>query len=124
MIYVDDCLFFSKEDKYIDALVEKMRDQKFELEYKDQSINGLLGLYISKTSNVNDKTIHFKMDQHIDFLMLIKVLNFCTPKDNTAIQTPLGTYIDGASIKETNRWSYTATVGMLQYLSSNEHSGI
>ena len=29
MLYADDCLLFSKKDKYIDALVEKSFEQKF-----------------------------------------------------------------------------------------------
>ena len=33
VVYVNDFSFFSKEDNYIDALVEKMCDHKFELEY-------------------------------------------------------------------------------------------
>ena len=33
MIYVNDFILFTKEDKYIDAFVAKIRYQKFLLEY-------------------------------------------------------------------------------------------
>ena len=53
VIYVEDLLLFSKEDKYIDALVEHIHDHKFELEYEDKIITGFPGLDIDNTGTIN-----------------------------------------------------------------------
>ena len=66
VIYVDDCILFSKEGKYIDTLVEKNCDQKFDPEHEVQIITDCLGLNFAKTCKGNDKTIKFTMDHHID----------------------------------------------------------
>ena len=46
-------------------------------------------------------------------------MNDCTPKDTTAIKTPLGMDVDCEPLKETDKWRYADAVGMLQYLSRN-----
>ena len=124
MIYVDDCLIFSKEDKYIDALVEIIRDQNFELKYEDQSITGFLGMYVSKTGTVNDNTINFTTPHHIYCILDITGMNDYNHKYTLDIQTELGPDIDGAPLKETYKGIYAAVVGVLRYLSSNSHPNI
>ena len=46
VVYISDGLLFSKQYQYVDAVVEEIHDQKFELEYKDQSITGFLSLVV------------------------------------------------------------------------------
>ena len=124
VVYVDDCLLFTKEDMYIDSLCEKMCDHNFEIKCKDQSITGLLILDISNTGTGNEKTIKFTMSCHIYCLMVLIVINEFNPKDTLATQIVLCRYIVGTNIKETDKWSYSATLGMLQYLSRNTPSDI
>ena len=123
VIYVDDCILISKEGKYIDALVEKNCDQKFDPEHEVQKITDCLCLNFAKTGKGNDKTIKFTMDHHIDRIMQLTGINKCTPKDNPVTQTPLGTDINGSTRRETDKWIYTAAVDMLQYSAWNTRPG-
>ena len=123
IVYVNDCLLFSKKEKFIDALVEQMRHHKFELKYEDQSINCFLGLDITMTGTGNNKNIMFKMAHRIDRLLVLAGMTGCTPKDTPSIQTPLCSDIYGAPHKEYDKWNYAATVVILQYLSRNDRPG-
>ena len=71
-----------------------MRKKNFELEYEDQSINGFLGLDVSKTGTGNDNAIKDTMAWCIGRLLDLTRMNDFIPKDNTAIQTALGLDID------------------------------
>ena len=124
MIYVNDCLLFSKEDNYIDALVDQMCDQQFLVEYKDKSITGFLVLDIAKTVTGNVNTIKFKTACHINRLLVITGMNELTTKETPAIPTPIGTDIYGYPCKGTDSWSYEAALGMIHYLSRNKRPDI
>ena len=63
--------FFFKEYNFINALVEKMGNHKFELEYEDQNINGFLGLDIANTGTSNAKNIKFTTNHYIDRLLVL-----------------------------------------------------
>ena len=122
MVYFYCCLIFSKEYSYIDDLVEKICYHNFELKYEYQSITGLLGIDVPNNITGNDNTIKFIISCHMYHILEFMCVNYCTPKDTVSIQTPIGPDIDGANCKETYKWKYSVTVGMLHYLSRNAYS--
>ena len=124
MIYVDDFLFFVKEDHYINTIVEKMCDHKFELEYEYQIITVLIGIYDDKTITSNENTIKFKIYCHIYLLLELTGMDDCISRDTPAIQTLLGSDMDVVPFKETYKWIYVVRVCMLQYLSKNSRPDI
>ena len=76
VIYVNYCLLFSKEDKYIDALVDHMQYHKFELDNEDQNITDFLGLDIPDSGTSNEKTSKFTMDRHINPIMVLTCIKY------------------------------------------------
>ena len=86
MIYADDCILIPKEDTYIDDIVDKTHDHKFELEHEYQSITSFLGLDIANSGTVNYKTIKLTMACHIDLILDLTVMNDCTPNDTPDIK--------------------------------------
>ena len=87
MLYVDDCLSFSKEKKSINALVEKMCDHKFEHEYEYQIIIHLISLDIFNNGIRDDNAINFIKARHVNCLLALTGMNDFTPKDTTEVQT-------------------------------------
>ena len=51
--------------------------------------------------------------------MALTYTSNCNPNTTMFIQTPLGTYIDGAPCKEMDKCSYEPAVSILQYLSNS-----
>ena len=96
----------------------------FDLKYEVQIISGFLILYISNCVTGTDNNIKFNISCLIHPLLLVIGINEFYPKYISSIQTPLFPYIFGAHSKETDKCSYSATVNMLQNLSSNTQPDI
>jgi hypothetical protein len=55
LVYVDDTLFFSPKQEYIDEVINKLKmDRKMDLEI-ESDVSGLLGVHVDRK---NDGTIH------------------------------------------------------------------
>lgn len=54
-MYIDDTLFFSPKEEYIDEVIEKLRKADMELEVED-SVAGFLGVHIERDNK--DGAIH------------------------------------------------------------------
>jgi len=121
LCYVDDCLFFSKDERKIDEVIEDMKrpnPTSFLLNVED-SVAGFLGILMEPQS---DGTIELKQTGLID--RILRVMNLQDSKENqTPSDTkPLGKDENGPPCEET--WSYASVVGMMMYLASNSRPDI
>jgi hypothetical protein len=106
LIYVDDTLFFTPEQKYIDEVLVKLRES-MELEEEDD-VAGFLGVLIKKS---NDGTITLTQQGLID--RIIQSLGL----ENTPIKlTPAEYGCLGSDKNGHGTYNYASVVGMLQYL--------
>ena len=124
VVYVDDCLFFAKEDKYIDEIVQKLRKDGFELNYENTSVTGFLGQDMAVTGKGSNKKIKFTQDKLIERLLALTGMTDCAGKDTPAQLQALGADLDGPPRQEAHLWNYAAAVGMLQYLAQNSRPDI
>ena len=57
LVYVDDTLFFSPEEKFIDEVIKKLSETDLELEVK-KSVAGFLGVHIDRSESGQIKLTH------------------------------------------------------------------
>ena len=131
LTYVDDCIFFARNTKSIDSLINSLRKapDKFKGKWdefmlsKEEDYAGFLGIDISKSKHI-EGAIELLQVGLIDRILAVLGLD----KDNTHIRmepaspTPIGKEEDSAPRKE--NWSYASVIGMLLYLSSNSRPDI
>ena len=129
--YVDDCIFFARNDKVINSFIESLRKAPPEkskvwdnfILNKEDDYAGFLGIDISNSKHVPGK-IELLQVGLID--RILQVLNL--DKENASVRhepastTPLGKDEQGAPRKE--QWSYSSVIGMLLYLASNSRPDI
>ena len=133
IVYVDDCLFFAKDAKHIEDVVDNLRKAGFELNYEEQSVTGFLGLAMetkyaqcrgTNDNSTRQKVIKFTQTKLIDRVLDLTGMQQCNGCDTPALQQPLGADKEGPKRKEAHLWSYAAAVGMLQYLAQNSRPDI
>jgi hypothetical protein len=119
LTYVDDCLFFAKDKRQIDALLESIR-KKSDLQFtiEDDAFT-FLGVQL-KTHD--DGTVEFLQTGLIDKILKHCNMTECNTKSTPANQTPLGTDANGPSFDKS--FDYASIVGMMMYLSSNSRPDI
>jgi hypothetical protein len=119
LTYVDDCLFFAKDKRQIDELLELIRtksDLKFTIE--DDTFT-FLGVELKTHS---DGTVEFLQKGLIEKILKSCNMTECNTKSTPANQTPLGTDVDGPPFDRS--FDYASLVGMMMYLSSNSRPDI
>jgi hypothetical protein len=119
LTYVDDCLFFAKDKRQIDELLESIRtksDLKFTIE--DDAFT-FLGVELKTHS---DGTVEFLQKGLIEKILKSCNMTECNTKSTPANQTPLGTDVDGPPFDRS--FDYASLVGMMMYLSSNSRPDI
>ena len=121
VVYVDDTLFFAKDDAIIDKHISELRKLDFDLT-EEGDVTAFLGVEISKDDNgIITMTQTGLIDNILTLLDLNKddkVKQHKTP----AVSPPLHSDKDG---KPRNmKWSYRSAIGMLLYLSRNTRPDI
>ena len=113
IIYVDDCLFFAKEDTVIDQMIDNLH-QDFELQ-PETDVTAFLGIQLVR--NENTHTITLTQPRLIHRILETCDMIDCHSKTMPTTRIPLGSNDNGPIRKE--NWSYSSVMGMLLYLASN-----
>ena len=129
LIYVGDCLLFSKEQAKIDKLLKDLKNprdkshEQYLLEEED-NVSGFLGIHFNKKRDDDREVFKIELTQ----TGLIKRILIATRMDDcTKIATPSETRALGKDKQgdpPIERWSYASVVGMLLYLASNSRPDI
>jgi len=124
LVYVDDCIFFGKDPKAIDGVIEQLR-QRFELTIEEVNADAkvdvfsYLGVQVSIDKN---GTVTFKQEGLTQKILKYCGMQECNKKWTPAGTTPLGTDAKGQRFDA--KWDYATAIGMLLYLSSNSRPDI
>jgi hypothetical protein len=116
LCYVDDCLFFARDGKDINAVIESLRrpePTKFGLNIEDD-VAGFLGILMQKKE---DGSIELIQTGLIDRILKVMGLDDSHVKSTPSDVNALGKDDDGEPCSEP--WSYASVVGMMMYLASN-----
>jgi hypothetical protein len=119
LIWVDDCLFFSREEGHIDDMIKSLQES-YDLNIED-SAAGFLGIDLRKQA---DGSIELRQDGLINRILALLQLtdglsnSAVTPAENGA----MGSDVYGEDFSET--WNYRSGVGMMMYLASNSRPEI
>ena len=119
LVYVDDCLFFSKHQHDIDTAIEKIKDTGMDLEKEDDAA-GFLGVDIQR----DDKAGTVNLTQKGLIKKVIQALGVedANPKLTPAPKDSLGRDLTGAPFCED--FNYASVVGMMMYLCNNTRPDI
>jgi hypothetical protein len=112
LVYVDGCLFYSRGNAPIDAMIESLREQ-FDLNREDDAA-GFLGIDINRRE---DGSVQLRQDGLIDRVLALLQLSDANSCATPAEVGALGSNFDDAPFNEV--WNYRSAVGMLMYLGSN-----
>jgi hypothetical protein len=120
LTYVDDCLFFAKEQHQIDELLESIwTKSKLQFSIEDDAFT-FLGVELKSHE---DGTVEFLQKGLIEKILKHCNMTNCNTKTMPANQTPsLGTDADGPAFDRS--FDYASIVGMMMYLSSNSRPDI
>ena len=131
LVYVDDCIMITRQEKHIDNLIDSLRSgklpngnigRKYFLDVEGDYA-GFLGIDISKSEEI-EGAIELLQTGLIDWILA--ALNLDDDSINTctepAASTPLGKDENGPGRKE--HWSYPSVIGMMLYLASNSRPDI
>jgi hypothetical protein len=118
LTYVDDCLFFAKEQKQIDDVLESIKKSNLQFTIEDDVFT-FLGFKLKKHK---DGTIEFLQKSLINKVLSSCNMFECNTMSTPANQTPLGTDAQGPAFDRS--FDYALIVGMLMYLSSNSRPDV
>ncbi|GFH58525.1 hypothetical protein CTEN210_15001 [Chaetoceros tenuissimus] len=119
VVYVDDTLFFAKDDKIIDNHISKLKKLGFDLT-EEGDVTAFLGVEISKDEN---GVITMTQTGLIDNILALLGLKDESKQHKTpATSPPLHTDTGGNQREYT--WSYRSAIGMLIYLARNTRPDI
>ena len=116
LVYVDDCLFFPKDEAKINDVIESLRKASFTLTV-EEDVYAFLGIEVerdwSDSGELNKITP--KQPGLINKVLASTKMQDCNAKETPASTTPLGTDRDGPAFQQ-EAWEYASVVGMLLYL--------
>jgi hypothetical protein len=121
LCYVDDCLFFAKDDADIENVIDSLQrpePTKFDLTIEDD-VAGFLGILMHKRE---DGSIELQQTGLIDRILKIMGLTDARERSTPADVKSLGKDENGEPCSEP--WSYASVVGMMMYLASNSRPDI
>jgi hypothetical protein len=119
IVYVDDTLFFAKDDAVIDHHISELRKLDFELT-EEGEVTQFLGIEIHKDAN---GVITMTQKGLIDNILTLLQLKDDSKQHKTpAISPPLHSDEDGPEREMT--WNYRSAIGMLIYLARNTRPDI
>ena len=114
LVWVDDCLFFSPKEEYIDKLLKDLKEKcSLDLNVEDD-VAGFLGVNIDRREDGSIELTQSGLTQRIITALGLESTSntAATPSETKA----LGSDPEGASCQES--FSYASVVGMLMYLSN------
>ena len=124
LVYVDDCLFFARDERDIDEVLNDLKSpndeshQSFLLNV-ESAVAGFLGILLNRNDN---GTIELKQEGLIDRILSVMGLKDASIKFTLAEAKCLGKDEGGQACQEL--WSYPSIVGMMMYLASNSRPDI
>ena len=118
LTYVDDCLFFGKDQAKIDEKIELIQRDGLKLTVEDD-IYAFLGVEVDRKSNGD---VELRQRGLIDKILVTCGMVDCNTKTTPCNQVPLGSDPSGDPV--TGKFEYASVVGMLMYLSSNSRPDI
>jgi Reverse transcriptase (RNA-dependent DNA polymerase) len=118
LTYVDDCLFFGKDQNKIDEKIRRIQESGLTLTVEDD-IYAFLGVEVVQK---DDGDIELLQCGLINKILSVCGMTDCNTKATPCNKLPLGTDPNGAPI--TGKFEYASAVGMLLYLSSNSRPDI
>ena len=119
LVYVDDTLFYSPKQEWIDESIQKLREQHMELEVEG-SVAGFLGVHIDR--DVDNGTI--KLSQNGLIKRIVESLDVGhLPRVFTPTKGPPLTK-DEDGDPPTELYNYASVIGMLQYLQGHSRPDI
>ncbi len=118
LVYVDDCLFFSRSQKDIDDSIEAIRACGMELNKEDDAA-GFLGVQIEKRPDGN---IALTQSGLTDRIVEALGLTDSNAKATAAPQKALGRDLNGEPFSQ--EFNYASVVGMMLYLCNNSRPDI
>jgi hypothetical protein len=118
IVYVDDCLFFARDEHKIDELLDALKADDFAFTI-EQSVEAFLGIQI----RVNEEgVVTMTQPGLIEKILDTLGLQDCATKATPAEVQPLRSDVDGPTRQE--QWNYASVVGMLMYVSSSTRPDI
>jgi hypothetical protein len=119
LTYVDDCLFFAKDTRQIDDVLEAIRTKSaLQFTIEDDAFT-FLGVELRTH---DDGTVEFLQKGLIEKILKHCNMLECNTKSTPANQTPLGSDANGPNFDRS--FDYASIVGMMMYLSSNSRPDI
>ena len=116
MIYVDDCLFFSKKESVIHEFLRSI-EETMPLKV-ETSVTAFLGIKVEK---FNGK-INLTQPSLIKKIIKNTGMTECNATYVPTTTTPLGSDLEGESFSE--NWDYASVVGMLMFVANNTRADI
>ena len=113
LFWVDDCIFFAKDKKMIDEVIDSLNDS-FLIE-REENVAGFLGLSIERDRK--GETLSLTQTDLIDCILEYMSMENSTIKYTQADKHPLGKDEAGAPYMED--WNYRSIVGMMLYLAGS-----
>ena len=110
LVYVDDCLFFARDQEHIDSAIKQITETGMVLEVENDAA-GFLGVNIKKQENGNIELTQSGLANKIVEALGIQDSN---PKLTPAPIEPLGRDLNGTTFSQD--FNYASVVGMLMYL--------
>jgi hypothetical protein len=119
LVYVDDTLFFSPKEDFINEVIDKLSKADLDLEVED-SVAGFLGVHIDR--NTENGTV--KLTQSGLAKRVVEALNVgAQPRKFTpALKNPL--VKDEHGEPPNGAYNYASVIGMLQYLQGHSRPDI
>eukprot|EP00957_Ditylum_brightwellii_P149685 11398678-Ditylum_brightwellii.AAC.1 len=118
VVYMDNCLMFSRNLEDIDQAIQAMMDKGFELRIEDDAA-GFLGI---KLERQDDGSIELKQSALIQHIIETVGFQNATAKYTPAKLIELPADKNGLGPQEA--WSCSSVIGMLMYLASNSRPDI
>jgi hypothetical protein len=113
--YVDDCMFFGKDQKRLDEFKQKLQAQGLNLTDETDSVYSFLGIDVAPDAETGEVVL--RQTGLIQKLITYCNMTDCNTKATPAATTPIGTDAAGEDFNE--EWNYASAVGMAMYLCSN-----
>jgi hypothetical protein len=119
LVYVDDTLFYSSKQEYIDEAIKKLKEAEMDLEIEG-TVAGFLGVHIDRDESQG--TVTLSQVGLIKRVIEALGLEQSPVKYTPATTTPLVKDEDGELPNGT--YNYASVIGMLQYLHSHSRPDI
>jgi len=117
LTYVDDCLWFGRDAKQLDKLIEEMKGL-MDLTIESNDVSAFLGIQFTREG----ETITLTQKGLIEKILKTMGMENCNADKVPAEHKPLGKDVNGPPMKE--EWNFASVVGMFLYLSGNSRPDI